>query len=85
MANNSHRTSTLGIATTLQSNDRVLVLTNPNTAIVNTQTITLANFVKMAANTITGPFANDAVANTNGVAIKTLYYDTSGTIKIRLV
>ena len=33
---------------------------------------------------MTGPFANDIVANSNGVAIGSLYYDSTGAVKIRL-
>jgi len=33
---------------------------------------------------ITGPFASDLAANSGGVALKSLYYDASGNIKIRL-
>jgi hypothetical protein len=34
---------------------------------------------------ITGPYVNDAAASSGGVALKSLYYDASGNIKIRLV
>ena len=34
---------------------------------------------------ITGPFANDATANTNGVAVGDLYYTADGSVKKRLV
>ena len=83
---NSKRTSQLGITTTLQANDRVVVLTNPaNATIANTQTILLSNFLNSVANNLPGPFANDSVANTGGVALHTLYYDTNGFLKIRLI
>src|SRR5713226_9006934 len=85
MANDSKRTSQLGITTILQANDRVVVLTNANTTIANTQTIAMSNFIIMIANNMPGPFANDSVANTNGITIKSPYYDTNGIIRIRLV
>jgi hypothetical protein len=85
MANNSKRTSQLGIAPTLQSNDRIVVLTNPaNTTIANTQTIVLSNFWNAIANNLPGPYANDSVANTNGIAVKNLYFDVNGFIRIRM-
>lgn len=39
----------------------------------------------MTINAIKGPYANDSIASTNGVPLKTLYYDASGVIRIRLV
>jgi hypothetical protein len=36
-------------------------------------------------NAIKGPYANDSVASVNGVPLKTLYYDATGVVKIRLV
>jgi hypothetical protein len=42
MSNDSKRVSELGITTTLQANDRVVVLTNPNTS-AQTQTISVGN------------------------------------------
>lgn len=33
----------------------------------------------------TGPYADDAAANTAGIPINGLYYDSTGTVKIRLV
>lgn len=44
--------------------------------------------IKFSDNTaisgIPGPYVNDAAANTGGVAVKGLYYDASGNVKIRL-
>ena len=85
MANNSKRTSQLGISPTLQANDRVVVLTNPaNTTIANTQTVQLSNFWNAIANNLPGPFANDSVANTNGVVVKNFYFDNNGFVRIRM-
>jgi len=33
---------------------------------------------------VPGPYANDAVANTNGVGVKSIYYDSTGALHIRL-
>ena len=56
MANDAIKTSQLGIVTTLSSNDRVVVLTNPASS-AQTQTISLANFANsLVANAF--PIAN---------------------------
>jgi hypothetical protein len=141
MANDSKRTSELGIVTSLSANDRLVVLTNPATS-AQTQTITVNNFsntvnsylpiansstlgvikigsgLAVAANgvvtaplpvatyssvgvvkigsgivvdgngvisiTYSGPYANDSAASLGGVSLNSLYYDSTGTIKIRL-
>jgi hypothetical protein len=51
MANDAKRTSQLGITTTLSNSDRVVVLTNPNTA-AQTQTITVTNFANRIVNAV---------------------------------
>jgi len=40
---------------------------------------------QIAINPTLGPYADDAAAATAGIALNTLYYDTTGTVKIRLV
>ena len=45
--------------------------------------ITFTNNTSISA--LTGPYVNDAAASAGGVALKSLYYDASGNIKIRLV
>jgi hypothetical protein len=82
MSNDAKRTSQLGIATTLSSTDRVVVLKTGANA--NTQTITMPNFSKGVANTIPGPYVSDSAANSAGVGLKNFYYDSSGNVKIRL-
>jgi hypothetical protein len=142
MTNDAKRTSQLGISTTLQSNDRVVVLTNPASS-AQTQTIAVNNFasaivnilpianttavgvisagpgISIAANgqltapmplatntavgvvrtgnnisvdangtisiNLTGPYANDSVAATNSIPLRGLYYNSNGTVQIRLV
>lgn len=84
MATGSFRISQLGTPTVLSANDRIVVLTNPGTTIANTQTITLPNFLNSIGGIMPGPYSNDASANTGGVAVKGIYYDTSGIVRIRL-
>lgn len=43
-----------------------------------------ANSVVVSKALFNGPFANDAVANTNGVEIGQPYYDEDGVLYIRL-
>jgi hypothetical protein len=56
MANNSKRISELGVPTTLAANDRIVVLTGPDTAIANVQSITVTNFGAVMSNSM--PIAN---------------------------
>jgi len=84
MATDARRTSQLGQAPTLANTDRIVVLTNPNTAIANTQTITVANFINAFGNTVPGPYANDSGANNAGIAVQQVYFDTNGIIRIRM-
>jgi len=80
------RTSQLNITTTLQANDRVVVLTNPaNTQISNTQTITANSLLLSVAKLITGPYANDSAANAAGIPLNSFYYDATGVVRLRLV
>ena len=55
--------------------DYVIVLTGGATK----RSLVNKLFVNMA-----GPYANDSTANTGGVAVKQLYYDSSGLVHIRL-
>ena len=68
------------------ANDYLLIIHNANT-IPTTNIITVNNFSNTISSFIVtkGPFANDLVAQTNGVVVKGLYYDATGTVKIRLV
>jgi hypothetical protein len=56
MSNDAVKTSQLGITTTLANNDRVVVLTNPNTA-AQTQTIAVSTLARTLASNIM-PIAN---------------------------
>lgn len=48
----------------------------------NTKTATLSTLRKAI---FRGPYANDAVANTNGVALGQAYFTAAGDVKVRLV
>ena len=87
MANNSKRISELGVPTTLAANDRIVVLTGPDTAIANVQSITVTNFGKVMSNSI--PIANSThlgvVADgSDGIGIQTndggLYIKLANTV-----
>lgn len=46
-----------------------------------TKSTTMATIRK---NVVQGPYANDSVANTNGVAVAEMYYTADGSVKVRL-
>lgn len=80
--------STNNITIQYFANNLVSILPKANTS--SAGTIKIGNNISVNATgfasvTVTGPYANDAVANTNGVAIGNLYYDSTGAVKIRLV
>ena len=59
-----------------------------NTALQNTSgtfegTLTVKNSI--VVNTLKGPYADDTAAASGGVALKELYYNSSGVVRIRLV
>ena len=84
MTDNVTKTSALPQSNTVAGTDRLVFVAN-TTGAPSTRTVSLTNLANSIFSTIAGPYANDAVANTNGVAINTLYYDSTGTVKIRLV
>lgn len=74
---------------------KIVGLSEANTAVANdylviekagagntyvTSKIKVSNF-----NAIGGPYANDSVANTNGIDVNDFYYTANGDVKIRLV
>ena len=70
------------------ANNLVSVLPKANT--ISAGTVKVGNNISVNATgfasvTVTGPYANDTVANTNGIAVGSLYYDSTGAVKIRLV
>ena len=83
MANDAKRIQDLNTANTLASTDRVVVLYNATTT-ANVQTITVNNFIMSLGGSLSGPYTNDAAANTAGIPVEGLYYDSTGTVRIRL-
>lgn len=51
--------------------------------VINSTTISLKNRV-ITLDDLDGPYASDAAANSAGIPIKGLYYDSSGNVKVRL-
>lgn len=80
MTDNSKKVSELPTAANVAYTDRVMILRDPS-GTPSVRTITVSN---LYSTTIKGPYANDSAAVTGGVPVKGLYYDNSGTIKIRL-
>lgn len=80
MANNAVRVSDLPTAANVALTDRLVVLRQPNIN-PSVRTINVNNFI---SSTITGPYSDDANANSAGVPVKGLYYDSDGFVKIRL-
>lgn len=83
MANEAKKIANLATTTTLSSTDRVVVLYNPAST-ANVLTITVNNFIKAIGNTLPGPYANDAAANTAGVGTKGMYYDSTGVVRVKI-
>lgn len=79
MANDSRRVSQLGIATTISSTDRVVVLTNPATS-AQTQTISVSNLGRsIATNGL--PFANSTQVGVVKIG-KNINIDSAGAISV---
>lgn len=57
------------------SHSGVIMGTSPNLTVNSTGYVNL---------TFNGPFAGDGVANSNGIPVGGVYYDTSGIVRIRL-
>ena len=88
MTDNAKKVSELPIANSAAATDRILLLKDPAGA-ASSRTITVNNFIanvglNILGLSIPGPFANDLAANTGSIPVKGLYYDDSGTIKLRL-
>lgn len=69
---------------TISNNDLFIVevVTGANTS--NTHVVSANNLAKYISGHLKGPYANDAAANTAGVPVNSFYYDSTGTVKIRL-
>ena len=85
MTDNSLTVSHLPQTTNVAPSDRLMVLYNAanTTATASVRTITVNNFVNSLQ--MPGPYANDPVAAAAGIAVGSLYYDTSGLVHIRLI
>lgn len=64
-------------------------------AVSNTELVVVQTFANGTTNSfnlpivnafafVPGPYANDAVANTNGVGVRSIYYDSTGALRIRI-
>ena len=95
MADRAKKISELTAHTNAPANNLLVIVHQPGLANNETRKISLTNFfANVAANVsftgkvstpgISGPYASDAAANTAGVPVKGLYYDSTGAIKIRL-
>jgi hypothetical protein len=81
MTDTAKKTSELPTANTIGNSDRLVFLYQANSSTPSARTITVKN---LTTNLVSGPYANDDAANTNNVPLKGLYYDDTGTVKIRL-
>jgi hypothetical protein len=51
---------------------------------VSANTTKSGTMATLRKNIVQGPYANDSVANTNGVALGELYYTAAGDVKVRI-
>lgn len=80
MSNEAQVVSNLNILTTSSANTKLVVSHTYANGLIETLRLPITNSTYY----VPGPYANDAVANTNGVSLKSIYYDASGVIHIRL-
>ena len=81
MTDNARKTSELPTANTIGRSDRLVFLYQANTSAPSTRTIAVSNFT---TNLVSGPYANDSAANSAGVPVKGMYYDSTGVVRVRL-
>ena len=81
MTDNARKTSELPTANTIGSSDRIVFLYQANTATPSTRTIATSNFT---TNLVSGPYANDSAANSAGIPVNGMYYDSTGVVRVRL-
>lgn len=72
----------LPASTTLANSDLIIIEKVTNSISSSTTSMNIVNFKK---GLMKGPYANDSVANTNGIVVGEMYYDVSGTVKVRLL
>lgn len=80
MANQSQVISSLPLEANSQSNTKFVVSQTWANGVTNTYLLNITNAFSFAP----GPYANDAAANTGGVGVKSIYYDSTGILRIRL-
>lgn len=69
----------LTLATSIDANDRIIVHD------VSANTTKQATRTLLGQSLFSGPYANDTVANTAGVALGEPYYNANGAVYVRLV
>jgi hypothetical protein len=69
----------LTVATSIDANDRIIVHD------VSANTTKQATRTLLQQSLFNGPYANDTVANTAGVALGEPYYNANGAVYVRLV
>jgi len=81
MTSRSSKLTDLPVSNTISSSDLFLIeKVGSNSSVTSTIT---GNSLLSAI--VAGPYANDSVANTNGVGIHQLYYNANGAVFVRLV
>jgi len=75
---------TLNPVAAIANVDLFVVEKYSNSTVSTTGAVTSNTMFKYMTNRIMGPYTNDTAANTAGIAIKELYYDSAGAVKIRL-
>lgn len=81
MADRSKKISELPANTTLANTDLFIV----EKVSGNTHTTSYITATNLRKAMVRGPYANDAAANTAGVAVGEQYYTVAGDVKVRLV
>lgn len=85
MANEAKTVSDLSGLSTPDAANTVLVVNHTYAnGFCNTFTIALEDVSTVLVGSVPGPYANDATANTGGVAVGKSYYDSNGFIRVRI-
>jgi len=74
----------LTAASSVANTDLFVIETGIN-SVPATKSITANLVYAYVTGRIPGPFANDSVASANGLALKAVYYDSSGIVRVRIV
>ena len=87
LTNPSSTPATQTIPLAYLANSIVNVVRTANTSVTGVVSVgknLSANAAGVLSVSVTGPYANDTAAASGGIAINSLYYDSTGTVKIRL-